>query len=150
MAGAGLLIYLLMETKKHFGKLVINQKVRGNDAHGSGAFNAPRGNHIHQGIDIVTTKGENIFSPIDGEVIRYPFPYSGDINYKGILIKNKDYEVKIFYLNPVAKIGTIKKGQLIGNAQDIAKKYPSAPMINHIHLEVRDSKGNILDPTKLF
>lgn len=150
IAGAGLLIFLVMGTKKAFSKVIDNQKYRGSDAHGSGDFGAPRGTHTHEGVDIVVKEGDIIKSPIDGEVIRYPFPYSGDINYKGILIRNKDFEVKIFYLNPTAPIGKILKGQKIGNAQNIAKRYPSKPMINHIHLEVRDNKGNILNPTKLF
>lgn len=150
IAGASLLIYIIMGTKKAFGKVTEENKIRGCDPSGCGNFGASRGDRTHQGIDIVVKEGDVIKSPIDGEVIRYPFPYSGDINYKGILIRNKDYEVKIFYINPNAPVGKILKGQKIGNAQNIAKKYPSSPMTNHIHLEVRDNKGNLINPTNLF
>lgn len=150
IAGASLLIFLIMGTKKAFGKVTTENKIRGCDPSGCGHFGADRGSRLHQGIDIVVKEGEIINSPIDGEVIRYPFPYSGDINYKGILIRNKDFEVKIFYINPTAPVGKILKGQKIGNAQNIAKKYPSSPMTNHIHLEVRDMKGNLLNPSNLF
>ncbi len=150
IAGASLLIFLIMGTKKAFGKVTTENKIRGCDPSGCGHFGADRGSRKHEGIDIVVKEGETIISPIDGEVIRYPFPYSGDINYKGILIRNKDLEVKIFYLNPTAPVGKISKGQKIGIAQNIAKKYPSKPMTPHIHLEVRDNKGNLLNPTNLF
>lgn len=144
------LILLLMTAKKAFAAVVPNQKFRACDSHGCGSFGASRGDRKHAGVDVVVTPGTKIVSPISGKVIRYPFPYAGDISYKGILIENEQYSVKIFYLNPTAIQNTIvKQGDAIGTAQNIAAKY-SPGMTNHIHVEVRDRAGNLLNPEKLF
>ncbi len=146
----GLIIVLTMTAKKAFAAIVPNQKIRGCDAHGCGSFGASRGGRKHEGVDIVVTPGTKILSPITGKVIRYPFPYPGDIFYKGILIENEQYSVKIFYLNPTAiQNTTVKQGGVIGVAQNIASKY-SPGMTNHVHMEVRDAKGNLLNPTNMF
>ena len=144
------LVLLLMTSKKAFAKVTAKNKFRGCDLSGCGAFGSGRIGHIHAGLDLEVKENESIYSPIDGEVIRFPFPYGDDLRYKGILIKNKEYEVKIFYLNPTIKAGTkVKQGDVIGKAQNVAKKY-SNPMTNHIHLEVRNNKGVLINPETLL
>ena len=139
-----------MGTKKAFANITLNQKIRGCDPFGCGSFGAPRGTRSHAGIDVVATAGQKILSPINGTVTRFPFPYSGDLNYTGIEIKNDSYRVKIFYLQPTVTAGTtVKQGQQIGIAQNIASKYGTA-MTNHVHIEVYNSKGELIDPTNLF
>lgn len=146
----GLIILLTMTAKKAFAAIVPNQKFRGCDTHGCGSFGASRGGRKHEGVDVVVTPGTKILSPITGKVIRYPFPYPGDIFYKGILIENEQYSVKIFYLNPTAIQNTmVKQGDVIGVAQNIAAKY-SPGMTNHVHIEVKDRSGKLLNPTNLF
>lgn len=139
-----------MGTKKAFANITLNQKIRGCDPFGCGSFGATRTGHSHSGVDVVATPGQKIFSPISGKVTRFPFPYSGDLNYTGIEIKNKDYTIKIFYLTPTVSAGlTVKAGQVIGIAQNIASKYGST-MTNHVHFEVYNSLGKLIDPTNLF
>lgn len=132
-----------------FGKLTKSNKLRVEDLHGKGHFNAPRGDHKHQGIDIITVTNEPVFSPIDGVVTRYPFPYPTDLSFKGIEIKNDTFSVKIFYLKPAVKQGkNVKQGDIIGYAQNLTKKYKG--ITNHIHVEVRNKVGSIINPETLI
>lgn len=142
------IIFKYMEKK--LKPLVKKQRIRGKDAHGSGVFGASRGNRTHEGIDIITITNEDIYSPISGIVKRYAYPYANDLKYKGIIISNNDFEVKIFYINPVVLVGAkVEAGQFIGKAQNISSKYTPG-MINHLHLEVRNANKQLLDPTNLF
>lgn len=138
-------IFILMTTKaKAFAKPTAKGIIRGCDASGCGAFGSGRGARLHEGEDYTVSPGESIFSPISGNVIRYPFPYGGDLSYTGILIENARHSVKIFYMAPSAPIGSaVSAGQLIGTAQNISAKY-SSPMTNHIHVELRDKASNKL------
>ena len=142
--------FFLLSTKKAFANVVQNQGIRGCDGFGCGSFGASRGDRSHNGIDIPTMKGETVYSPITGTVTRFPFPYGDDLRYTGIEIKNDTYSVKIFYVKATVPPGKISEGQPIAIAQDIAAKYGAA-MINHIHIEVRETKtGLLIDPTNLF
>lgn len=148
--GTALILFLIMGTKKAFANITLNQKIRGCDPFGCGSFGAPRGTRSHAGVDIVVTAGQKILSPIDGTVTRHPFPYGDDLKFTGIEIKNSQYLVKIFYLQPTLNIGSkVKQGQQIGVAQNIASKYGST-MTNHVHFEVYNAQGKLLDPTNLF
>ena len=90
-----------------------------------------------------------MLSPISGTISRYPIPYANDSSIKGIEIKNSSYRVMLFYVENQLPIGTkVTKGQKIATAQNIAGKYGGG-MINHVHLEVYDSKGVLLNPEKL-
>jgi hypothetical protein len=150
IAGATLLTFLLMGTNKAFAKITAKNTPRYCDPQGCGHFGAPRGSRKHSGLDIITVPNEVIFSPINGKVTRFPFPYAGDLSFTGIEIKNADYEVKIFYMKAVILANvTVVKGQAIGNAQNIAKKHGGG-MINHVHIEVRDKNGVLIDPKILF
>lgn len=155
IAGATLITLLLMGTSKAFGNITQNQKARGCDAGGwgCGSFGASRGTRKHNGLDIITTPGQTIYSPISGKVTRFPYPYSGDFNYTGIEIVNSTYKVKIFYVKPkVVLDAQVKQGQEIATAQNISAKY-SPQMTNHAHIEVYKKQDNnwiLIDPTKLF
>lgn len=146
---------LIMSTKKSFAKVTENNIIRGCDSFGCGSFNASRsgGTRSHKGIDLITYPGQNILSPIDGEITRYPYPYGDDLSYTGIEIVNKTYKVKMFYVSPTTFIGTeVKAGQKIAISQNIAAKYGSG-MTNHVHLEVYQKENNswiLIDPTNLF
>lgn len=145
-----------MGTNKAFGKVTANNTARGCDQNwGCGSFGAKRsgGSRSHNGLDIKTQVGEQIFSPITGKVTRFPFPYGDDLSYTGIEIVNADYKVKIFYMKAsVLANSQVVKGQVIGHAQNISAKY-SATMTNHIHVEVYKKQGTnwvLIDPTNLF
>lgn len=108
------------------------------DKWGSGQFQAARGGHAHQGLDLQASPGEKILSPIDGTVVRDAFPYKDSSEYTGVLIRGTGewlgYEVKIFYVNGLS-CGPVKAGDNIGFAQNVAKRYPG--ITNHVHLEIR-------------
>lgn len=146
---AAITIIFLM-TKKAFAAPTAANKIRGCDSHGCGTFGASRGGRTHQGEDFAIEPGGSIFSPISGTVTRFPFPYGDDLRYTGIEIKNSEYSVKIFYMGATVRVGQeVKAGQLIGKAQDIAKKYGPG-MVNHIHVELRDSSNNLLQISKFL
>ena len=114
-------------------------KSRGSDAYGSGQHGARRdgGTRAHAGLDVIATANQEIFSPMDGTVIREAFPYKDDPRYRGILVRGTGafagYEMKLFYVNGLFS-GEAKAGQLIGHAADLRIKYPG--ITNHIHLEM--------------
>lgn len=146
-----LLLVLIKKSSNKLKKIVKNQLIRGDDDFGSGAFGANRSGHTHQGIDIITNVGENIYSPISGKVTRFPSPYANETAWTGIEIVNDKYSVKIFYVKPIVSISKIvEPGEQIAIAQNIKLKYGQT-MTNHAHLEVRDSKTQqLLNPTNLF
>jgi len=152
IAGAIFITYLIMGTNKAFGKVTADNIRRGCDQNwGCGSFGADRGARKHNGLDIKTTVGQQILSPISGKVTRFPFPYGSDLNYTGIEIVNADYKVKIFYMKAnVSANSNVIKGQVIGHAQNISAKY-SSTMTNHIHLEIYNAKtGALLNPETLI
>lgn len=146
---SALIIYLLMSSKS-FAKPTASNKIRQCDPFGCGTFGASRGNRKHEGEDYAVSPGETIFSPISGTVTRIAYPYASDMSYKGVEIKNDELTVKIFYMVATAKIGSkIKAGDILGTAQNIAAKYGSA-MVNHIHVEIRNKAGKLIQPSTLF
>jgi murein DD-endopeptidase MepM/ murein hydrolase activator NlpD len=150
VAGAAALIYILtMKTSKAFASPTNSGKIRGCDRHGCGHYGASRGNRAHAGVDFVTVPGQDIYSPIEGKVTRFPRPYANDANYTGIEIDNGTYKLQLFYMTGSIPVGTaVKVGQKIGTAQNIAAKY-SAGMTNHIHMQVQKN-GVMIDPTTMF
>jgi murein DD-endopeptidase MepM/ murein hydrolase activator NlpD len=120
---------------------------RGEDAWGSGAFGAPRGGRAHRGVDLVVVPGESILAPFAGDLVREARPYDDDDRFSGLLLRGRGRwsgcEVKIFYLQP-REPGPVRRGQVIGKAQDIALKYPG--ITPHVHVELWRS-GAVVDPT---
>ncbi len=153
LIGVGLvaLILFLMSSVKAFGTIVNRkQNIRGCDPKGCGTFGAIRDGHVHQGIDIIAETGEDIISPIDGVITRFPFPYGDDLRYTGIEIKNEKYKVTLFYVTPfVAANKRVKQGEKIGTAQNLHIKYGSQ-ITNHVHIEVRLLNGTLINPSTLY
>lgn len=114
--------------------------IRGFDGHGEGRWGAPRGGRrTHRGIDfIVVEPGDNVVCPIENaHVVRISRPYIGT-SYSGLILKNDDLTIQMFYLDPLKDIvgRDVKRGAVIGHAQDISLKYSG--MIPHIHLRIID------------
>lgn len=124
-------------------KMVIRQ-----DDLGSGNFWKSRIGHYHEGIDLECTKGETVFSPISGTIIRKAYPYATDKNFEGCVIQNDTQEVKIFYVISNRVGQTVKAGEAIGICQAISTKYSSA-MKNHIHVEIREN-GALINPETVY
>ncbi|PRQ00464.1 peptidoglycan DD-metalloendopeptidase family protein [Enhygromyxa salina] len=131
-------------------EIVRQQRSRRHDKHGSGQFGAPRGARLHRGLDIVTRAGEEIYSPIVGEVVREALPYAKDPRYRGLVIRGRDawadVELKLFYVQGILT-GRVEAGATIGFAQNLELKYPG--ITNHVHIEAR-VKGKIVSPFELF
>lgn len=113
------------------------------DTAGHGYYKAKRGKRTHKGTDYLCVPGQAIYSPIAGKIIRKAYPYS-DKSYEGVVIDGKFFTIKMFYFKPfVDLIGkTVSRGEHIGTAQDISKRYPG-PMQPHIHLQVDRVDPNI-------
>ena len=144
-----LVTYLSMKTNKLYALTTANT-LRGCDPLGCGSFGAKRGTRKHSGVDIKATPGESIYSPISGTITRIAYPYADDLSYKGVEIVNADCKVKIFYMTATVAVGSqVKAGQKIGVAQNISAKHGAA-MTNHVHLEMYDKAGKLIDPTNLI
>jgi len=109
------------------------KSVRELDKHGSGKYGAGRGGRLHAGSDFICIPGQSIYSPISGLLVRVAKPYAG--KYSGVLIRNLQCEIKMFYFEPNLKLigSNVEQGDVIGIAQNIAENYPG--MIPHIHLQ---------------
>ena len=142
-----ILLLKKMATTK-FLKITQSNKKRGCDVKGCGHFGASRGDRKHNGLDIVTIAGEPIYAPVSGKVVRHSFPYSDDLKYTGLLLENSDLKIHIWYFKPIVSAGTtVKAGDILGYAQDLTKKYKG--ITNHVHLEVKDQKGKLINPETL-
>lgn len=156
-----LILYFVM--RKTIRGLIYPFRLRGNDKFGSGAFKAPRLHHKgkckwHQGLDIKVKEGQSIHAPFDIDFLRMAYPYTDTENpnrMKGAKYRFEDGTMKIFYMQPIIREhAPFLKGEIIGFAQNIAKKYSYKDkktgkiykMINHIHLEIRKKDGTLINP----
>lgn len=106
------------------------------DPMGNGNYGASRGTRTHNGVDLIVCPGQAVFSPIDGKVVRKILAYAND-SYYGVQIEGKRATVSLLYLRPLDGVvgSTIKKGEIVGTAQDISKRYNNN-MIPHIHMRI--------------
>lgn len=119
-----------------------------NDSSGQGHFHASRGARLHYGNDFLTKKGDNVYTPEDGKITKYGFPYAGDSKYRYIeILSDSGFTYRLMYatLETSLKVGQrVSKGQKIGVSQSIKEKY-GGTMLDHIHFEIK--KGtNYLNP----
>lgn len=132
--------------------ILTNMRSRVKDKYGSGQYGASRdkGERTHNGIDIITNVGEEIYSPFEGAIIRQAFPYKGDNSFEGVVLQGTGnwtgYEAKIFYVVGLLS-GGVSKGQHIAHAQDLTIKYPA--ITNHLHFEVK-LNGTLIDPFDIW
>lgn len=125
-------------------------ELRGDDPTGHGYYGAKRGNRKHKGLDIATKPNDDVFAPINGEITKIGYPYSGNLDFKYIEITNDIYRVRIIYCQPInlKKGDRVFVGDKIGEAQNISE-YWNPKMINHIHFEVYKN-GLLTDPEPLI
>lgn len=153
-----ILVLILTKSKKIMNSLgyPLKEMILRMDSQGSGKFGASRGggSRKHNGTDFLVKEGDSIFAPFDAIVTRQAYPYDNDRFYTGLHLKTLDGKtlMKIFYMKPLSAIigKEVKKGDVIGKAQDISKKY-SPKMKPHIHVEIWDTTSNTTsDPQKFF
>lgn len=139
---------------------VANPKIR-KDADGDGAFGAPRGARKHNGVDLEIDSNAPVKAPVSGVVERIGKPYSFEQlrnknnDYYLIVIKDEcGYKHELFYVDPWVRSGDrVKAGEVIGKSQSLEKQYPKnnyPNMKNHIHLQVRDNKNQIMNPRTFY
>lgn len=123
---------------------------RTRDAHGSGAWNAPRGSRKHKGLDWETQPWGPVHSPIGGKVVREAKPYrapKGDIN-TGLLIEGtgpwEGWSVKLFYCSPLRLGSKVKPREVVAMARPMREEY--AGITPHVHLSLYRGK-TVRDPT---
>lgn len=136
-------------TVSNFGNPLKSMFIR-KDAQGSGAFWASRLGRYHEGVDLLCSKGEAVFSPMAGVILRKAYPYGNDLKYEGCVIfdAKTQTEVKLFYMI-CSKVGnTVKVGEQIGYCQAISEKYGST-MKNHLHIEIRQ-EGKLINPEAVY
>lgn len=113
--------------------------VRALDKWGDGRYGAPRGGRRHKGVDFICIPNQEIVSPINGLFIRLKFPYANPVNgilFGGVLLRGSNFDVTMFYFEPIkGKIAMpVKKGEVLGLAQDLRIKYDG--ITPHIHLQI--------------
>lgn len=118
------------------------------DPAGHGAYNADRGARDHKGIDLIAAPGAKITLPVSGRVVKIGRAYATDSRYNSYHIRlANDLVLKLLYVKPLYKVNeNINAGAVIGEAQNIAAKYPGRGMLNHIHVEILRN-GTAIDPT---
>lgn len=132
---------------------------RGNDPTGFGYFGAKRGfrngkPRYHQGHDIVSVPGEDVFSMIEGTITKIGYMYANALQFRYIEVTNKIFRIRLCYVAQMYlfKVGMVVcAGDRIGYAQNIAKyhnrnKKKGQPlMINHVHVQMYKN-DKLIDP----
>jgi murein DD-endopeptidase MepM/ murein hydrolase activator NlpD len=131
-----------------------NQKIRGCNSSGCGAFGASRGSRVHNGVDVIAAPYTNIFAPFDGVLLRkgYRIYSSSKPELTGIEIKSDtNYKSKLFYVTTNLPIGhSFKAGDVIAQVQNMKQYYTNPEMPNHVHKELRNPSGKVVDFTNWF
>ena len=107
------------------------------DLEGDGNYGASRGSRIHNGVDYICKKGQNIVAPFDMTITRIAYPYADKV-LAGIAWKKGKSEGRLFYFYPIEYlIGTdVKEGDVIGVAQSVSEYYELPLMLPHLHFQI--------------
>lgn len=133
---------------------VIELPLRGVDDWGSGAYKAPRGSRKHKGIDYACKPGDTLYSPVEGEVTKFGYPYANALQFRYVEVTDtKGNRCRFFYVepNPILEIGGyISENYELGMSQDVSGYYkdkrPYQDMVNHVHYEILDGDNETINP----
>ena len=126
------------------------------DAYGCGYFGAPRGDHSHQGVDMACPAGTEVGSPVKGQVTKLGWCYDDDPKYRYVQVVAEGYQYRMFYVFPTVAVGDwVEIGEIIGKSQDLTRRYAEdkdhpEPITNHVHFEIKDKAGRVVDPTPVI
>jgi murein DD-endopeptidase MepM/ murein hydrolase activator NlpD len=128
--------------------------IRGIDTYGSGKFGArrDRGRRKHEGADLMVAAGATVWSPLSGVVTDIGHAYADDAELRFVEIRDKAHatSARVFYVDPTVQVGqVVKAGEGIGVAESLAARYPRG-ITNHVHLELRDAAGKLIDPADVL
>ena len=126
-------------------------KERGIDGAGSGKFGAGRVSRNHNGVDILSTDGDQILSPMDGYISKVGYriytnkcAYLVGVDITGVGIY-EGYKIRLFYVKSnLSKNTPVNRGDVIGSQQSLNNNcYPKRynrggeyKMKNHVHVEL--------------
>lgn len=100
--------------------------------------------HFHNGIDFAVPVGTQIISPLNGVV---SFVGTDALNGSYILLENDDYTVSFAHLLSPMKFA----GEYVGEGDPVALSGSSGRSTGpHVHVRVKNSVGETIDPTDLF
>ena len=119
------------------------------DKWGQGHYGAPRGNRLHNGIDMNCPPEAQIFPSVAGTVTKHGWvssnPKKQHLRYIEITDDN-DQRHRYMYVEPIAKVGEyVSPENVIGKAQNLESAYPG--ITNHIHYEIKLPDDSYIDPT---
>jgi peptidoglycan LD-endopeptidase LytH len=103
-------------------------------------------------VDFIAEAGQPVMAPISGYVTKIGYAYGGDSSLRFVEITNPalHYQARVFYVDPSVRVGdTVAVGRRIGRQQTLTQKYPGG-MTDHVHLEIMDTKGRRIDPTRVI
>ncbi len=125
------------------------------DGGGDGSFGASRGTRTHAGIDLQTTNGQNVVSPITGTATNFVGATSG---YPMVDITPSDTSqiqmIRMLYIDAPAGATAggsypVTAGQSIGTAANLQNLgYPDS-VTPHVHIQIKKD-GEWTDPTPYF
>jgi murein DD-endopeptidase MepM/ murein hydrolase activator NlpD len=126
------------------------------DRGGDGRYGAPRSKikngetyrYTHNGVDLICDPGQEIMAPFDGMMTRIARPYVAT-EYSGCVFRGDEATIRMFYFTPKEDLigKKVKRGDVIGIAQDISKLYEGQGVTPHIHLEVEKCDPMLLMET---
>ena len=121
------------------------------DRAGSGRFGAPRGQRAHKGVDFECTPGAPVLSPVSGYVENHGYAYATDSKWRIVNIRGRDnYRYRLFYVEPIVEPGDlVTPTSPVGLAMDITRRYPNSGMKPHVHFQIEDEHGDIVNPEAL-
>ena len=113
------------------------------DPQGCGYYGASRGSRKHKGVDLCMPDSTSLprDTPIQcgfsGEVVKVGLAYSDKdkrhVHY--VAIKLGDWYARIFYVNPLVKVGdNVTPNLIIGTSLELGMFYKG--ITEHVHLEV--------------
>lgn len=120
--------------------------VRKCDGHGCGHWRASRGQRLHHGVDLACVPGTVVTSPLRGAVTKLGIVYADDHHWRYVQVSSGGYDFRIFYLDPLVEEGEqVCFGKALGKAQRLGGRYES--ITEHLHFEIKNSRGEHIDPT---
>lgn len=123
---------------------------RKQDQHGSGEWHAPRGDHTHNGVDLVSPVGAELLAPVTGLVTKLGYPYADDLAFRYVQITVAGGDAhRLFYIEPLVEVGDqVEAGiTLVGIQQDLEQRYPG--ITNHVHYEIKRG-DDYISPTEVL
>ena len=151
VVAAGLLLAggLLILGRGYLANVLRRQRVR-MDPLGDGHFGADRGDHQHEGTDLVAEPGEPVFSPISGVISGVGYAYANDLSFRLVEITGGGKVADLMYVLPLDWVrpgAEVSRGEQVGYAQAVSTRYGAA-MLDHIHVELRTESGELLNPER--